>query len=252
MSTLAEKIRMGRRPGTPRLVLYGTEGIGKSTFAANAPAPIFLTTEDGVDYLDVASLSIGSVDEFVDACRMIATETHDFKTVVVDSVSAMEPLVWAQVCRNENASSIEKVGGGYGKGYTIAAEEWARLLGILDRVRTEANVGLILIGHVAEKQVTPPDADPYRRYDLDLNRQAAAEIVRWADGVLFAHQPVAVKEKKVGFNQTASRGVPMGERVVGVTETPAYKAKNRWGLTGTLPLDFPAFASAMQDAIGKL
>jgi len=42
--SLMNQIHTGRRIMPPRILMYGTEGIGKSTTAAQAPHPIFIPT----------------------------------------------------------------------------------------------------------------------------------------------------------------------------------------------------------------
>jgi len=120
--TMIEQIHRGRRHSPPRLLIYGTEGIGKSTTAAQAPNPIFIPTEDGLDQIDCASFPLAkSLADVEAALRALITEQHDFETVVIDSADWLERLVWDALCEQYGASSIEKVDGGFGRERTIAA-----------------------------------------------------------------------------------------------------------------------------------
>ncbi|MEX0641137.1 MAG: AAA family ATPase, partial [Pirellulales bacterium] len=108
--TLMQQIHQGRRHSPPRLLIYGTEGIGKSTTAAGAPNPIFIPTEDGLDQIDCASFPLAQKLADVDAAlQSLVREEHDFQTVVIDSADWLERLVWDQLCEQYGVSSIEKV-----------------------------------------------------------------------------------------------------------------------------------------------
>src|SRR4051812_12199161 len=97
--TLAS-IRTGRRQTPDRIMLYGVEGVGKSTFAADAPAPIFIASEDGVAHLDVPSFpGLGTFQDALDAVRTLTDDPHDYRTAVIDTVDWLEPLMWREICR---------------------------------------------------------------------------------------------------------------------------------------------------------
>jgi hypothetical protein len=106
-------------------VIFGPEGIGKSTLAAQFPAPVFLDTEGGTHHLDVARLPAPkSWDDVTRAITAPATEAHDFKTLVIDTIDWLEKLLVDYVCKQANKASIEDFG--YGKGYVVLAEEFAK------------------------------------------------------------------------------------------------------------------------------
>jgi len=111
--TLMERIHSGRRHTPPRLLIYGTEGIGKSTTAAQAPNPIFIPTEDGLDQIDCSSFPLaGKLADVESALQSLLNEKHDFASVVIDSVDWLERLIWDVLCEQYGVSSIEKVDGG--------------------------------------------------------------------------------------------------------------------------------------------
>ncbi|MGC9455774.1 MAG: ATP-binding protein, partial [Phycisphaerae bacterium] len=119
--TLMEQIRSGPRQSPPRLLIYGTEGIGKSTTAAQADKPIFIPTEDGLDQVDCDSFPLcKKFDEVMSALSALYCQQHDYQSVVVDSLDWLERLIWDEVCREYGVKSIEKADGGYAKGYTHA------------------------------------------------------------------------------------------------------------------------------------
>ena len=134
--SLLQQIRSGPRHSPPRMLIYGTEGIGKSTTASQAPRPIFIPTEDGLDQIDCNSFPLARrFDEVVAAISALYSEQHDYESVVVDSLDWLERLIWDDVCREYGVKSIEKADGGYAKGYTHALTQWREVLNGLDALR---------------------------------------------------------------------------------------------------------------------
>ncbi len=126
---LMEQIQSGRSHMPPRIMTYGTEGVGKSSLAAETPRAIFVQTEDGLGEINCDKFPLArSFDDVMAALQELATEPHDFETIVIDSLDWLERLIWDAVCKRESATTIEKVGGGYGKGYTLALDFWRKLL----------------------------------------------------------------------------------------------------------------------------
>ncbi len=106
-----KSIQTGRAPMPPRILVYGTEGTGKSTVAACTPKPIFIQTEDGLGEIDCAKFPLArSFGDVMTALEELASQPHDFETIVVDSLDWLERLIWQDVCTAENVSNIEKIG----------------------------------------------------------------------------------------------------------------------------------------------
>jgi len=243
-------IKHGIQNRPPRIVLCGVEKIGKSTFAAGAPKPIFLPVkgEEGIDALAVARTPvIETYAELMDAIGMLAEQEHKYETIVIDSISALEPLVWEHLCQTSEVDSIEKVGGGFGKGYVEAVGLWREIMAGLDYLRDEKGMGSILIGHVVVRTFTDPLAESYDAYEVDIHKKAAAAIFRWSDCILFANNKVAVREDDAG----KKKGIQRADRVLFTQRRPAHMGGGR-GIYGQLPyeleLTFDAFASAIEKA----
>lgn len=232
----------------PRIVVYGGDGVGKTTFAAGAPSPIFIRAEDGLGLLKVAAFPPATLfSDVLDAMRALASEEHQYKTLVVDSLDWLEQLIWAQVAREKNLHHIEELG--YGKGYLLADDQWARFFLGCDVLRERKGMQIILICHAEIKRFDAPDTAPYDRYQLKLHKRASARAAEWADIVAFAQHETVVRESDVGFNKKVTRGVGTGERLLQVTETPAFDAKNRYALSSPLPLNYPALRDALRAAV---
>ena len=146
--SLLESITTGRENRPPRLMVYGQEGVGKSTFGANAPTPIFIQTEDGLGEIDCAKFPLAkSLAEVTSALQALRVEDHAYQTVVIDSLDWLERLIFDEVCREFGVRSIEKADGGFGKGYTHALTHWRKVLSLLDELRLKRNMAVILLAH---------------------------------------------------------------------------------------------------------
>ena len=221
--------------------MYGVEGIGKSTFAAGAPNPIFICTEDGLGSLAVEHFPLAtSVDDVLSAVGSLYSDKHDFKTVALDSVDWLENLIWKEIEAKYDPKELA-----YGKGAVIAAERWREVLNGLNALRNEKGMSVILIAHCTIKRFDSPETEPFDRYQPKLQDRANALIREWCDAVLFANYKTIVKKDDVGFNKTVARGISTGERLLFTAERPAYMAKNRYGLPESIPLSWEAFESAI-------
>ncbi|RDH44644.1 ATP-binding protein [Zooshikella ganghwensis] len=228
----------------PRMVLYGSHGLGKTTFAASAPNPIFLFTEDGAGALQVNAFPLlTSFPDVISALQALYQEQHEFQTVVLDSLDHLEPLIWTYTAQQHGKSSIEDFG--YGKGYGEALTYWRQCLAWLDALRNEKNMAIILIAHTQVKRFDSPETEPYDRYQIKLHDRASALIQESVDCVLFTNFKTVVKKTDVGFGNEVTRGITTGQRVLYTQETPAFLAKNRYGLPPEIPLQWDAFSQAL-------
>lgn len=220
-----EGLRVGKRAVPPRICIYGGHGIGKSTLASQFPAPIFISTEDGLDSLDVTSFPRAQkLSDVVDSIKTLIKEEHQFKTVVVDSVDwLIEPLIVANVEANNEAKDLA-----YGKGQMMVAEEFREILQGLDALRLKRGMNVVLIAHAAVVKFEDPRTEPYDRYTPKLPNRCNALLQEWADVLAFAAFKVIIKKDDAGFNNKKNRGTTNGDRLLHFIETPAYAAKNRY------------------------
>jgi RecA-family ATPase len=227
-----------------RLLIYGTGGIGKTTFLAEMDRPIFIDTQAGTRRLDVARFPTTQVwQDVLDALDTLANEQHPYRTVAVDLLDDVEQLIWARICQRDGKDNIEAYG--YGKGYRVALVEWRSFMSKLERLRSEKQMQVGLAAHVIVQSFKNPEGEDYDRYQLQLDKLASGLLRGWCDNVLFARQQVGTKTDK----KLRTRGVSSGARVIHTVETAAYYAKNRDSLPDTLPLDFAAYAEAVAAAV---
>ena len=238
--TLAS-ITKGKRPTPFRLLIHGVDGVGKSSFAAAAPAAIFLGPEDGTNHLDVARFPVPtSWEDVMDALRTLAADKGGFETLAIDSLDWLEPLVWKHVCETAGVKTIEEVSGGYGKGYVAALDEWRRFLAALEYLQRVQGMHVVLVGHSLIKAFRNPEGEDFDRYTLKLHDKAAALCREWSDGVYFAQfETFSVKDKTKRV-----KGVSTGARLLFTQRTAAFDAKDRYGLPDRIPLDWAEFQAA--------
>jgi hypothetical protein len=233
-------VTRGKQDRPLKVILYGVEGVGKSTFAASAPAPIFLCSEDGTAQLDVARFpSPRNWGEVLEAVRVLTHEDHPYKTLVIDTLDWLEPLCWQAVCQAGGKGNIEDFG--YGKGYVAAVDQWRALLGRLDTVVRARNVHIVMVAHGAIKRVDDPQTGPFDRYRMKLHEKSADLLREWVDAILFARHEVMTVERKGKM-----RGVSSGARVMHTQWTAAYDAKNRFDLPETMSLDWEEFEAGVR------
>ena len=228
-----------------RILIYGVEGVGKSSFGAAAPSPIFLAAEDGIRHL-AGVQQFPEPKNLADVYAMLgelAAGGHEFKTLVVDSVDWLDPIVARAVCERNKWEDLESPG--YGKGYVPFAEEWRKVLAALDRVRA-AGLEIILIGHAKVATFANPKGPDFSRYEVATLKQSAPLIKQWADHVFFANfdDHVVVARSRGAEVFQKGKGVSSGDRVLHTTHDAAWDAKARGAFPATIPLSYADFDAA--------
>lgn len=225
-----------------KVVIYGPEGVGKSTFASLFPDPLFIDTEGSTARMDVARTDTPtSLAMLIQLLTEIRDDPHGCKTLVVDTIDWAERLCIKAVCDKNHKTGIEDFG--YGKGYSYVYEEMGRILNLLNDI-WERGVHIVLNAHAAIRKFEQPDEmGAYDRWELKLINSpkcnSCAMVKEWADMVLFAnYKTYAVAVDKEGKKMKA-RG---GERVMYTSHDPCWDAKNRFGLAPELPFDFSQIA----------
>ena len=232
----------------PCIVVYGPHGVGKTTFACSAVRPVVIRTEDGLGVLDTPAFPVAdNLGSVLEALEVLHTTEHKYRTVILDSLDWLEPLIWADVCRENGVQNIEQVEKGYGKGYVFADKHWKAVLDGFTALR-DRGMTVILIAHSEIKTFNAPDTEPYERYQPKLHKRASALVQEWADVIGFAHLEVIVQKTETGFNKKVRRGTGTGSRLLSLHEQPAYLAKTRYPMPESVELAWPTFADHLRAA----
>lgn len=219
----------------PRILIYGPQGIGKSTFISKSMNPVLIQTEDGLGNLDIPAYPLAkSYADVMTAITELATVDHSFNTVAVDSADWLEPLIWKQVAAEAGKKNIEDIG--YGKGYTLALDLWREYIGALNYLRDEKNMTVIQTAHANIKRFDNPETESYDRYEIKLHKSASALLLEHSDIVMFANFYVGITKESGGFKER-KRALGSGERILYTEERPAAIAKNRYDLPPEIPFD---------------
>ena len=239
--SILSKIKRGGESLPPRILLSGPEGIGKSTFAANAPSPLFISQEQGLTGLDhVARIAPESFSDVLQTVDELTKDAGEFKTLVIDTTDWLERSIHAFVCKRDGQQNIE--GYGFGKGYKVAELELSTLLSKLDALRERQKVGIILLSHVQIKTFTQPGGEQWDRYEMKGHKGVTGILREWPDACLFAVYEV-FKSKNAGARNEKTIG---GGRILHTTWSPGWDAKNRLSLPDTIDLSWDAFAEAVE------
>src|SRR5215472_11359589 len=243
--SILSTISRGKRPRHIFALLYGTDGVGKSTMCSHAPNPIFIGAEKGTEQLSVARFpQVESIGQLMAQVRALSTEKHDFDSVVLDSLGWVEPLIWKAVCDEGKVATIEQYAGGYGKGYVRALDLWRTLLRELSILNEKMHV--LLIGHAQIKSFQDPELPTaYDRYQLKINDKAAALVREAADAVLFARF-----ETELVKTNGKTRAYGEGNRIMYTESRPGWDAKNRFNLPFCMALDWKTFGDAIRAFYG--
>ncbi len=224
-------------------MLYGTHGIGKSTWAAQAPDVLFLDLEGGLNDIDAAKTEhLISLDQVFEALTWLSDKKkHQFQWLAIDSIDWLEAMIHDDIARKAGKATIGEIA--FGAGYKSASAYWDKVLTMLDWLRTECNIGIILLAHTTVRRHSDPMTDSYDRYMPALHDTASAAIQEWADEVLFATYRVHTRTEEQGFGKERTIAGGTGERYLRCVETPAALAKNRLSLPESIEFSWSAYAN---------
>ena len=241
-------VTVGGDPLPTRTMIYGVDGIGKSTFAAESNKPIFLPTEDGALRIPVPQFPLCETwDALLGNLRTLYSQDHDYKTVVIDSADWAQALAVAHVTKYKFEDDIQKFDS-FGRGYKVLMSEWERLLRGLDAVRKHKGMEIILIGHAAVKTIKNPGGDDWDKYQSNLVDTPSTSIwnktKEWCDILLFANYEVIIDKDSPKAGK--GKGVLVqgdGQRVLHSGPSAAWDSKVRagWSLPRKLKLSYTEY-----------
>jgi hypothetical protein len=231
-----------------KAVIYGVEGIGKTTFAARFPKPLFIDLDRGSQRMDVAR--IGDVTQWGQLSNVMKAisegEAEDFSTIVIDTADMAAEMCKKYICAKNQKNNIEDFG--YGKGYAILAQEFALLINWAT-VLIDKGFNVVFLAHSMQRVVTrPDDTGSYDHWEMKLpgkgNNSIGALLKEWADLLLFADYHIAIRQGADGKGKATKTS---GERVMRANHSPFADAKNRFGLPDEMPFEYGEIAKCIPE-----
>ena len=227
----------GQRPII--VTLFGEGGMGKTTLAAMFPKPVIIRTEDGTtslignDNVSMFPLAQSSQD-VLDAIEALSTQEHDHKTLVLDSITQLATMIEGEIVASDpKAKSINQAGGGYGAGYSTAADRHRLIRDWAGALAYEKGMNVVFIGHADTETMDLPDFDPYTRYSVRLHKKSLPHYTDNVDAVCM----IRLKTFTRGDGDK-KRAISSGEREIICFPQAASVTKNRFNITEPLPFTF--------------
>lgn len=227
-----------------RYILTAQEGWGKTSFGAMTPRPVFLMTrqETGLETLiDSGRLpevphfpEVTTWTELLEAIDVLRNQTHEYKTLVLDTLNGAERLCHEHVCMREYGGEWGNKGfGSYQAGYKVSLADWRELLTRFDALRAEKQMAVVALSHTKIVTFKSPDTADFDRYQAALHPETWAITHQWADAVLFGYFETVVDAQK-----GASKGKAAGGtfRMMRTERTATIDAKNRMGLPAEIEM----------------
>lgn len=242
------EIIRGKIPCAKKVVIYGPEGIGKSTFASKFPNPLFIDTEGSTKDMDVARTpSPSSWAMLKEQINYVVSHPDICKTLVIDTADWAEQMCVEDICSRHQKHGIEDFG--YGNGYVYVKEEFGRFLNLLEDVISKG-INVVLTAHAQLRKFEQPDElGAYDRYEMKLGKKTSSQttplVKEWADMVLFAnYKTYSVATDKDGKKHKAQGG----RRVMYTQHHPCWDAKNRYGLPEEVDFDYSVIAPIIEQS----
>lgn len=248
---MTESLLAGAKPASEKspliITIAGDAGSGKTSLASTFPKPFIIRTRGeavprdipqesqpaglvpvGNRKVKVGETAIWDEEELFDQFRALLSEKHDYKTVIVDSVTGLEELFVQNIIDVQPAKqkSMNAAGNGYGSAWDTVKSKHAKVMAAAEALRERKGMHVIFICHVDVKRLDPPDGAPFTKYTLQLHEKTAPIYTNRVDAVAFVKQEVFVME--------GGKAKTSDDRVLVMGMTPSNVSKNRLGIEGEI------------------
>lgn len=244
----------------PQLTIVAAPGAGKTTLGALFPNPIFVQAEEGMSVFESweeedrptvfptlprssKKDKISTKAALLDQLRSLATQEHEFKTLVIDSVTSLHALFEHEVCEDYEVDNVAAAAGGFAKGYLVVKEMHAEIKTACDYLRNKRGMTIVFLAHIGvQRMKNRPDAEEYTVYSLDMHKESVPVYVNLVDSVLYLRQEEFVKggaTDRKGVTTKLGKIVQTGDRSLvtsGDGKVGFVNAKNRYDLDSEIPV----------------
>lgn len=241
------KISSGKKMAPIKAIIYGDNGVGKTTFAASARNPIIVDLEGNCNHIEVDKQRITSLKEFEEFIDALINQDHEYKTLVIDSLDSLEILISEKISQVYTSQELS-----FGKSGGIWAKHIKDLVLKLDVLSNRKAMNIVFTAHWKVKPANNPMTDQYDRYDLRINEQMRTGFCNWVQCILLALKEVIFEEDKknsTGFGKKKAKNIE--RRVLYTRGDPTYYGKNVFDLPGKLPLDWEQFTNNVKNFYSK-
>lgn len=217
----------------PIITIVGDAGTGKTSLAASFPKPVFIRVEDGIGRIAKecetpdAFPVVKSEEQLKEQLRALLTEEHDYQTLVIDSITALDTMFSNEIMAKEKRTNLAQCGGGYGAGFEMLAGKHATIRAACGYINEKRGMNIIFIAHAEIETMRLPDVDDYGRYSLKLSKKSLTHYVDNVDSVGYVRLQTAIR----GDEDSRKRAVSNGDREFVCHATAASVSKNGWGIT---------------------
>lgn len=242
------EITRGKIKKAQKVVIYGPEGVGKSTLANKFPNPVYIDTEGSTVEMDVARLPKPSSFTMILESIKYIKQHKPCSTLVLDTADWAEQLATTELCAKKSVSGIEDIG--YGKGYVYLAEDFGKLLNALQEL-VDLGINIVITAHAQMRKFEQPDEmGAYDRWELKLQKKTAPLLKEWADMVLFCnYKTIVINVDNQGATKGKNKAQGGTKRIMYTEHHACWDAKNRHGLPSELDMDYSKIAHCIPDLI---
>lgn len=238
------EIESGKKIAPIKAIIYGDNGVGKTTFAASAKNPIIIDLEGNCNHIETDKQRITSFSEFEEFLDALLKQDHDYKTLVVDSLDSLEILISEKISRSYTTQELD-----YGRSAGIWKQHIKDLVEKIDYLSSKKSMNIVLTAHWRVKAANNPMTDQFDRYDLRVNEHMRTGFCNWVQCILLALKEVIFEEKNAGFGKKRAKNIE--RRVLYTRGDPTYYAKNVFDLPTKLSLDWEQFTNNVKNFYSK-
>lgn len=229
------KITQATCGSAPIVLIYGSEGRGKTSLAAKFPKPVAMLFERGLPSgvkLDAID-GLAAYGAVIDAIKSLYQDAQGYRSLIIDTLDALEPMLLEHVCVEHHWKNIESPP--YGKGFVIADQQWLRFIKGVTALRDKHQMTIVLVAHSIIERFDDPRAPSYTAYWPKLHKRARHLILDACDVVGFLAEDLRIATDDGGFRERV-RATSSNQRFLFVEGCPAFVAKNRYSMPAKIPV----------------